>query len=1106
MGSGPTTRKIRGHCLAVLGAVLFVSCSSGERSAVDGVLVLDEVVTLVRGEKIDTAHREISVGRNATFVARVDEDDTDFKITLTYAGAKSVVPAAVVADSGMDGQGIEIAVLDAPPGSRITLTLETAQSFDRPGKARLRVMRYDEATTADSRVAARLAAFRAWAAATGARLTGEDIRKTAFRDIDRALAHLESTEGDPALAAWGRLVRSKLNYRQFSSHKGSIADAELAERGFAALGDTRNAARARFAQGAALIEIAHDKAAKDPSAEEAALRAKQTLIALSNETALSPFERARVVNYLGVLAFNVYDLPEARARFLAAISAYEALGNRQDRLTALGNLGALANEEGDYRGAVQYFDQVVAELHRFESSSTRAILLYNAAMIDCYAGNIDRAIERFLHALELTRENKMQKNEARVLQGLGYAYWARGDTAQATILLVESLKLRRTLDDAYGLTASLGLVGALAREAGDIQKALALHREVVSLAASADVRVFGLQDLALDYQAASDYPRAIATSREALTVHVGIPKFYRRHAVQLVLADLLLTQPHPTSQAVREAAMLTQDALNAAILRADTTQEIAARRLLAQSYAARGSFGEAREEYERAITLIFKYRSAINNPELRATTLAHEQKTFRGYVDLLMRDVARRGPGKLLPVSPDEENALRVLEWARAINFDPARVSQLDAAAQARLDGLLTQMAGKRIRIASLLDRAEDVSRELEVLRLDIAQLRAEVDQLRAAASRESKVADSATALNALWPSVSPRTTQLSYALETEHAYVWVRDTSGIRATVLSATPAAISRDVAALAAAMRGRDPQRLDAVLTRLSTTLLPPAALDGDSKTLEIIAEGQIAAIPFAALSPPQESPRRLAESRSIVMIGSLFAAHARPRPTSPRPFGFVALANDTRAKDGDSAAQIFPALNNAGAEARAIAAQFQLRDPRATVKLLLGAEGSAATLERTWRSGVDVFHFATHGLADMRQPLASLLLLPALDADGASTYLTAGQVQEWRGDTDLVFLSACETAVGPTRFAEGLPGLQRAFLRAGARGVIATLWPVEDVYASQFAADFYRRYTAGMPASQALSETERAWMQLTPGIRESDLPYRRMTAWAHAYYAQ
>ena len=115
------------------------------------------------------------------------------------------------------------------------------------------------------------------------------------------------------------------------------------------------------------------------------------------------------------------------------------------------------------------------------------------------------------------------------------------------------------------------------------------------------------------------------------------------------------------------------------------------------------------------------------------------------------------------------------------------------------------------------------------------------------------------------------------------------------------------------------------------------------------------------------------------------------------------------------------------------------------------------------------------------------------------------MTAGQVQEWSGDADLVYLSACETAVGPARFADGMPGLQRAFLRAGAHGVVATLWQIEDVYARQFATDFYRRYTEGVPAARALSETQRAWLLDAPGIRASEQAYRRMTAWAHVYYA-
>jgi CHAT domain-containing protein len=181
-------------------------------------------------------------------------------------------------------------------------------------------------------------------------------------------------------------------------------------------------------------------------------------------------------------------------------------------------------------------------------------------------------------------------------------------------------------------------------------------------------------------------------------------------------------------------------------------------------------------------------------------------------------------------------------------------------------------------------------------------------------------------------------------------------------------------------------------------------------------------------------------------------------------------------------------------------------FQRQDPAAQVRVLLGAEGSASNLKKAWQQGADVIHFATHGLADLRQPQASSLLLPALDATGNLTYLTAGQVQEWRGDANLVFLSACDTAVGPSRFAEGLPGLQRAFLRAGSRGVIATLWPVEDIYAGSFAADFYRLYIGGMRASLALSETQRAWIAPIAGLSVREQAYRRMTAWAHAFYSE
>jgi CHAT domain-containing protein len=111
-----------------------------------------------------------------------------------------------------------------------------------------------------------------------------------------------------------------------------------------------------------------------------------------------------------------------------------------------------------------------------------------------------------------------------------------------------------------------------------------------------------------------------------------------------------------------------------------------------------------------------------------------------------------------------------------------------------------------------------------------------------------------------------------------------------------------------------------------------------------------------------------------------------------------------------------------------------------------------------------------------------------------------------VQDWRGDAGLVFLSACDSAIGPPRFAGGMPGLQSAFLRAGARGVIATLWPIEDVLAREFSADFYRRFKKDETAAQALSETQRAWLAPKPGARDDEHQRRRITALAHGFYTQ
>jgi len=1042
------------------------------------------------------------VEADATYVAWVEEDGPDVKMRLSHEDAQAVAAETIEVDSRLVGSGIELAVLAVPRGARLAISIESAPEFEQPGAVRLKVFRYSPEMASYPEVRARLAAIGAWSRATNTKVDSES--GDGLRDIDLALSHLESSDGSPVLAAWGRMVRSRINGRKLGDLKSALLDARSATRRFAALGAKRNAGRAQLAQVALLQDFAMDARARDPTREEAAREARDLSISLSSDESLGASERARAVNQQGVLAYNLYDWPLARSKWQEVIPMYEAIGDRRGRVQALSNLGVLASKEGDYRTAKKYFDRVLASFEHVGSPGRRASMLLNAANAEINAGHIDLATEHLLRATELARKHKMKLNEARALHGLGRAYQARGDTAQATTFHAAALKMYRLTKDPGGLVFSLIDNGGLEREAGDFARAVALHKEADSVAAAANLHLYARLELAKDYFAALDFERAIATCRQIIAMPELDPNYYMLHEVQLALAESLLAQPRRTPQAVSEATALAQTVLNAGILRADTKIELGSRRLLAQSHVVRGETYKAREEYQRAIALIFKYRSNLGSAELQAASAVQEQQTLRGYVDLLMRDAVARGPGKLSPVSATEDEALRVLEWARANNFDPARVSQLDAVTQERIDELLAAMAGKRVGIAALRESSDDAARQLEILQLDIAQLRAQVDQLRAASAHPAR-ATHISSVGAAWPAVGKEVAQLSYMLDTEHAYLWVRNSAGIRSTVLAASPAAVARDLSLLASAIRSRSPQQVDSTLARLSAVLIPPDAIAADSTTIQIVADGRIDSIPFAALSRPR-SASRLTDGQSVVMITSLFEPRALPVSREDRSVDLVALASDARSIADQPEGAVFSNLQNTNSEVRAIAALFRTSKPDSTIKLLSGADGSADNLEKYWQSGVDVIHFATHGLSDLRQPLMSLLLLPARDATGKAAYLTAGQVLEWRGDVDLVFLGACDTAVGPVRFAEGMSGLQGAFLRAGARGVIGTLWPVEDVYASQFAADFYRRYTEGKSAAESLSETQRAWFNSSPGVRGSEQAYRRMTASAHVLYAR
>jgi CHAT domain-containing protein len=139
------------------------------------------------------------------------------------------------------------------------------------------------------------------------------------------------------------------------------------------------------------------------------------------------------------------------------------------------------------------------------------------------------------------------------------------------------------------------------------------------------------------------------------------------------------------------------------------------------------------------------------------------------------------------------------------------------------------------------------------------------------------------------------------------------------------------------------------------------------------------------------------------------------------------------------------------------------------PRDEVTVLVGGQAQGESVRATAAKS-SVIHFATHGIVNDTQPFDSFLAL----SDGK---LTARDIYGLNLQADLVFLSACRSGMGKVT-GDGVLGLTRAFLYAGTRSVVATLWDVADEPTARLVVKFYKNVNQGEDKAQALRSAQLA----------------------------
>jgi len=296
--------------------------------------------------------------------------------------------------------------------------------------------------------------------------------------------------------------------------------------------------------------------------------------------------------------------------------------------------------------------------------------------------------------------------------------------------------------------------------------------------------------------------------------------------------------------------------------------------------------------------------------------------------------------------------------------------------------------------------------------------------------------------------------------------------------------------------------------------------PAVAFGSRRSLLLAPDGDLARLPFEVL--PTDDGRRLIDDYCISYIGCgrdvlRFQARSIGQPTEAlvaadpdfdlrgdgkRPWQPDA-APSRQSRDLGESDLSFDRLLGTREEGERIAQLLKVR-PWLQAEVL---EQQLKRLRSPW-----ILHLATHGffLADQRRDpeasswtassdmgrfsglrLENPLLRSGLALAGGNTWLQKGQLppeaedglltaEDVTGldllDTELVVLSACNTGLGEIRTGEGVFGLRRAFVLAGAKTLIMSLWKVPDEETRELMEDFYRRILAGEPRAEALRNAQ------------------------------
>jgi CHAT domain-containing protein/tetratricopeptide (TPR) repeat protein len=870
--------------------------------------------------------------------------------------------------------------------------------------------------------------------------------------------------------------------------------------------------------------------ARDETVEKMRLRTAKIEEALSLWRQLGDRQgELRTLTIIGNRYRRIGEPLTAMKLYQEAVRIAHELGDSYQEANLLLSFGHVHNDEGNYQAALETYDRAK---RIFESQSRRygaAIAMMSIGATYRLLGETQRSLEYYQQALPAFSSLNDIDNECNSLNGMGDIYQRMGQMRQALDFHNRALALARKYRAVTTEALTLGFIGDVYLNLGERQKALESFTERLKLCRAVGNRVGEATTLGL----LGNLSWLSGENKEALDFLGQALNLLRLSGDRLREATALhgLAQANYSIGNLEEARKRIEESLE--ITESSRANVVSQR--LRESF-----FASAQSSFALYIDLLMQLSRKHPAEGHDATALgANERARARGLLDLLSESGAdlRQGVApELLQLERSLQRQINAKAAARARLFEDKSAEAQAASFDQEISELTSRYheVAAQIRAASPRYAALTQPQPLSAAEIQ-RQLLDENTVLLEFALGEKRSWLWAVTRDSLASHELPPRAEIEAAARKVYESLVARQpkrelSESQQQTLIAEADAKFQKEAAAMSRMLFGNIAAKL---------------RQEWKGKRLAIVASGALEYVPFASLPLPEngenanpqsairnpQSSQPLIAEHEVVHLPSASALAVIRRESAGRPAAMKTLAAlaDPVFEAGD------PRLAMAKKKAASDGLIANVRSAESTVASpTINSELSRSVRSfdlSTWRNGFSrlpfsreevetiaafvpknsllkatgfganravatggelgryrIVHFATHGLLNSDHPELSGLVLSLLDENGnpQDGFLRMHEIYNLQLPADLVVLSACQTALGKEIKGEGLVGLTRGFMHAGAERVVASLWQVDDLATAELMKRFYRgmlkdgmRPAAALRAAQLEMMKQKRW---------------------------